>query len=163
YEAGRAQRQFDAVEPENRLVARTLERAWEDTLAAVRKAENDLRTQQARRPVTLTESELAWISSAGADVKAVVWAPTTSIPERNKRIGAVTSEAVLTTHDQKRVADLRTIGQGGAAAELSMPMTQKRQPHPHHQRRHRAAGAAPSRALRRQDNRACPGQTAPPH
>ena len=30
YEADRARRQYDAVEPENRLVARTLERAWED-------------------------------------------------------------------------------------------------------------------------------------
>ena len=29
YEAERARRQFDAVEPENRLVARTLERQWE--------------------------------------------------------------------------------------------------------------------------------------
>ena len=51
YEAERAWRQYDAVEPENRLVARTLERAWEDKLAAVRQAENDLRAQQARRPV----------------------------------------------------------------------------------------------------------------
>jgi hypothetical protein len=35
YEAGRARRQYDACEPENRLVARTLEAAWEDKLAAV--------------------------------------------------------------------------------------------------------------------------------
>jgi hypothetical protein len=66
YEAGRARRQYDAVEPENRLVARTLERAWEDKLAAVRQAENDLRAQQARRPTALTSDELAWISTAGA-------------------------------------------------------------------------------------------------
>jgi hypothetical protein len=33
YEAERARRQFDAVEPENRLVARTLERQWEQALA----------------------------------------------------------------------------------------------------------------------------------
>ena len=35
YEAERAQRQYDAVEPENRLVARSLERAWEEKLRAV--------------------------------------------------------------------------------------------------------------------------------
>jgi hypothetical protein len=35
YEAERARRQYDAVEPENRLVARSLERAWEDKLRAV--------------------------------------------------------------------------------------------------------------------------------
>ena len=30
YEAERARRQYDAVEPENRLVARSLERTWEE-------------------------------------------------------------------------------------------------------------------------------------
>jgi hypothetical protein len=35
YEAERAQRQYDAVEPENRLVARSLEAQWEDKLRAV--------------------------------------------------------------------------------------------------------------------------------
>jgi hypothetical protein len=125
YEAGRASRQFDAVEPENRLVARTLERVWEDRLAAVRQAENDLRAQQTRRPATLTAAELAWISSAGADVKAVFWAPTTTTSERKQLIRAVISEVVLTIHDQQRVADLRIIWQGGAVTELSMAMTKK--------------------------------------
>ena len=41
YEADRARRQFDNVEPENRLVARTLEKNLESKLAAVRAAEND--------------------------------------------------------------------------------------------------------------------------
>ena len=125
YEAGRASRQYDAVEPENRLVARTLERAWEDKLAAVRQAENDLRTQQARRPVSLTSQELAWISTAGADVQAVFHAPTTTITERKQLIRAVITEVVLTIHDKERVADLRIIWQGGAATELTMPMTKK--------------------------------------
>ena len=51
YDADRARRQYDAVEPENRLVARTLERALEDKLAAARQAEHDLIAQQARRPM----------------------------------------------------------------------------------------------------------------
>ena len=46
YEAARARRQYDAVEPENRLVARTLERALEDKLAAQRQAERDLAAQR---------------------------------------------------------------------------------------------------------------------
>jgi hypothetical protein len=37
----------------------------------------------------------------------------------------VISEMVHTIYDQERVADLRVIGQGGAATELSMPMTRK--------------------------------------
>src|SRR5712664_103444 len=54
YEAGRALRQYDNIEPENRLVARTLEAVLEDKLTAVRTAENQLAAQRARRPVTLT-------------------------------------------------------------------------------------------------------------
>jgi DNA invertase Pin-like site-specific DNA recombinase/predicted DNA-binding transcriptional regulator AlpA len=125
YEASRASRQYDAVEPENRLVARTLEHAWEDKLAAVRQAENDLRAQQARRPVSLTSQELTWITTAGADVKAVFSAQTTTIPERKQLIRAVITEIVLNIHDQERVADLRIIWQGGEATELSMQMTKK--------------------------------------
>ena len=123
YEAGRARRQYDQVEPENRLVARTLEHAWEDKLAAVRQADNDLRTQQARRPVTLTSDELAWISTAGADIKAVFWAPATTVPERKQLIRAVICEVMLTIHDKQRVADLRITWQGGAVTDVSMPMT----------------------------------------
>ena len=65
FEAGRALRQYDNVEPENRLVARTLEAVLEDKLTAVRTAENQLAAQQARRPVTLTEQETDWITTAG--------------------------------------------------------------------------------------------------
>jgi DNA invertase Pin-like site-specific DNA recombinase len=42
YDAERARRQFDAVEPENRLVARTIEAAWEQALTVQRRAEADL-------------------------------------------------------------------------------------------------------------------------
>ena len=93
-EAGRARRQYDAVEPENRLVARTLERAWEDRLAAVRPGRERPRAQQARRPVTLTSEELAWITTAGADIRAVFDAPTTTIPERKQLLRAVIAEIV---------------------------------------------------------------------
>jgi DNA invertase Pin-like site-specific DNA recombinase len=122
YEADRSRRQYDAVEPENRLVARSLEREWEDRLAAVRQAENDLRAQQARKPVTLTGDELAWITSAGADIKAVFHAPTTTIPERKQLLRAVISEIVTTVNADTRIADLKIIWQGGAVTELAMPM-----------------------------------------
>ena len=123
YEADRARRQFDNVEPENRLVARTLEKALETKLAAVRAAENDLAAQRARRPVALTDEELAWIATAGADIRAIFEAPTTTVRERKQLIRAVIAEIGITVHRQRRVADLRIIWQGGAVTEVSMPMT----------------------------------------
>jgi len=123
YEADRARRQFDNVEPENRLVARTLEKNLETKLAAVRAAENDLATQRARRPVALTPQELDWIATAGADIRAIFDAPTTTVRERKQLIRAVIAEIGITVHRQRRVADLRIVWQGGAVTEVSMPMT----------------------------------------
>jgi hypothetical protein len=123
YKADRAHRQFDNVEPENRLVARTLEANLEAKLAAVRAAENDLATQRARRPAALTEQELAWIATAGADIRAIFDAPTTTVRERKQLIRAVITEIGLTVHHRRRVADLRIVWQGGTVTEVCMPMT----------------------------------------
>jgi excisionase family DNA binding protein len=122
YEAARSRRQFDAVEPENRLVARTLERALEDRLAALHRAEADLGAQQARRPVSLTEDELAWLNRAGADVRAIFKAPTTTFRERKQLLRAVITEVVVTVHrsGQQARAELRIIWQGGATTELTV-------------------------------------------
>jgi excisionase family DNA binding protein len=123
YEADRARRQYDAVEPENRLVARTLERTLEQKLAAQRQAERDLLTAQARRPVRLTDQELAWLSRAGADVRAVFHAPSTTFRERKQLLRAIVSEVVVTVDAESRTAALRIIWQGGANTELTMPLT----------------------------------------
>jgi hypothetical protein len=122
YEAGRARRQYDQVEPENRLVASTLEQAWEDKLAAVRQAEHNLSAQQARRPVSLTSEELGWITTAGADIAAIFHAPATSHAERKQLLRAVIAEVVVTVNPGTRVADLNIIWQGGATTGLSTPM-----------------------------------------
>ena len=123
YEAGRARRQYDAVEPENRLVARTLERALEDQLAAQRQAERDLIAQQARRPVQLTEAELAWLSRAGADVRAVFNAPGTTFRERKQLLRAILAEVAVTVDTTARTAAVAIVWQGGARTELTMAMT----------------------------------------
>src|SRR5438445_348144 len=60
YEAGRARRQYDACEPENRLVARSLEAAWADKLAAVDRDEAPLATALARQPSPLSAEEMDW-------------------------------------------------------------------------------------------------------
>jgi DNA invertase Pin-like site-specific DNA recombinase len=123
YEAERARRQYDAVEPENRLVARTLERVLEAKLAAQRQAEQDLLTARARRPVRLTDDDLAWLSHAGADIRAVFHAPSTTARERKQVLRAIVSEVVITVDATKRTAALRIIWQGGGCTDLEMTLT----------------------------------------
>ena len=122
FEAERVRRQYDAVEPENRLVARTLERALEAKLSEQRQAERDLLTQQARRPIRLTAAELTWLGRAGADVKAVFEAPTTSFRDRKQLLRTILAEVTVTIDDRKRTAMLKIIWQGGASTDLTMVM-----------------------------------------
>src|SRR5207244_1344116 len=117
YEAGRALRQYDNIEPENRLVARTLEAALEDKLTAVRTAENQLAAQQARRPVTLTQQEPAWITTAGADLRAIFGAPATTNAQRKELLRAVITEVTVTVPDNggddtARTCQVQIIWQG---------------------------------------------------
>ena len=128
FEAGRALRQYDNVEPENRLVARTLEAVLEDKLTAVRTAENQLAAQQARRPVTLTQEETAWITTAGADLRAIFQAPATTNAQRKELIRAVITEVTVTVQDNTdegdtaRTCQVQIIWQGGASTRLQMPV-----------------------------------------
>lgn len=121
--ADRTRRQFEAVEPENRLVARTVESAWEQRLTDQRRAETDLASQQARRPATLTPDDLAWLGRAGADLRTVYDAASTTIRERKQLLRAVIDEVVVTIHTDRREADLQIIWQGGATTEITMPLT----------------------------------------
>lgn len=122
YAAERARRQLDAVEPENRLVARTLERSLEQALASERQAEADLAAQRLRQPSRLTEQEKAWLSHAGADVRAIVEAPTTSWRERKQLLRAIVAEVVVTVKSTDRRADVTIVWEGGATTRFVLEL-----------------------------------------
>ena len=58
YEVERARRQYDQVEPENRLVARTLERQWEEALANQVRVQDDYDRFLEEQPLPLTPAGL---------------------------------------------------------------------------------------------------------
>ena len=122
YEAARARRQFDAVEPENRLVARTLERSLEQTLVVERQAEADLAAQRLRRPTRLSDEEAAFLARAGADVRAIFAAPTTSFRERKQLVRAVIGEVVVAVRGADRQADVDVIFEGGAKTSFVLEL-----------------------------------------
>jgi hypothetical protein len=122
YQAGRARRQYDACEPENRLVARSLEAAWEDRLAAVTRAEAALATEQARQPSPLSAEETGWLSRAGADIRAIFEAPATTPRERKQLIRALLTEVTLTVDRQARTAALTLSWEGGAITQRTVAL-----------------------------------------
>jgi len=84
YEASRAQRQYDAVEPENRLVARTLEKRWNEKLQQL--AELEIAYEQARKVerLELSPEQRQQILRLASDLPALWHSPTTTVAERKE-------------------------------------------------------------------------------
>ena len=125
FEAGRAMRKHDEVEPGNRLVARTLEARLEERLAAAGRAEADLAAARARHPVRLTSQELAWLKRAGADLRAVFDAPATTNSQRKQLIRAVISEITLTIDRQAGTCHALITWQGTATSAVAFPLPKR--------------------------------------
>ena len=118
YEAERARRQFDACEPENRLVARTLEGNWETALREIERAETELAAQRARRTSPLSTEELERLQRAGADLRAIFDAPTTSQRDRKLLLRTLISEICVTVERETRRIDVQITWEGGAKTSL---------------------------------------------
>jgi hypothetical protein len=76
YETERARRQYDAVEPENRLVARTLEPQWEQALAGHTRLEAEHERFRREQPQALRPAEIAAIQRLAKDVPTLWHAAT---------------------------------------------------------------------------------------
>jgi hypothetical protein len=84
YEAQRAARQCDAVDPENRLVARTLERRWHETLQPVEALEQAYAEAQRRQRLAVSPQARQPILRRAADLPAVWQAPPTTQTDRKE-------------------------------------------------------------------------------
>ena len=82
YEADRAARQYHAVEPDNRLVTRELERRWEQRAASVRDLEEQYDRFQLEHPAELTAADRDMILSLASDIPSLWRAPTTTPSDR---------------------------------------------------------------------------------
>jgi len=94
YEAARARRQYDAVDPDNRLVAGELERRWNAALAAVATLEEELESLVRQRPVALSAAERLHLLQLGTDLEAAWHHPAATAVTRKRIIRVVLHEVV---------------------------------------------------------------------
>ena len=85
YEAAHAQRQYDAVDPTNRLVAGELERRWNKALQAVHRIEGEIAAIVAAQPPPLGERERQQLMQLGADLE-LAWSHPGATAATRKRI-----------------------------------------------------------------------------
>lgn len=99
YETERARRQYDAVEPENRLVARQLERNWEEKLRREEEVEQEYGRWLKEQSLAITEADRAEILALAEDLPQLWHAPTTTASDRKQIVRFIIRDVIL---DQKR-------------------------------------------------------------
>jgi DNA invertase Pin-like site-specific DNA recombinase len=117
YEAERARRQYDAVEPENRLVARSLERAWEEKLCAVEAIEQVYERWRREEPRVLSEADHAVLQGLGENLPRVWQAGTTTAADRKRLLRFVIKEVALDQKRERGQVWLKILWQTGATSE----------------------------------------------
>lgn len=128
YQATKAERRYLAVDPDNRLVARGLERDWEAKLAALAAAEAELASRERRRPRTLTAAERAAIGALGGDMARVWSAPTTTDRDRKELLRTLLEEVIVNVDRDAAQAHLTMRWRGGAISQLDVALPRSHPP-----------------------------------
>jgi hypothetical protein len=124
FAADRARRQYQLAEPENRLVARQLEKDWEAALAERQRLGEEYDRFTATRPRTLTAAEREQIRALAADLPAVWNAPTTTDTDRKQLIRHLIEQVRITVLGTSEKVDVEVIWAGGhrTAAQITRPV-----------------------------------------
>jgi len=91
-----AQRQYDAVDPENRLVARELEKRWNQALEALGNLEREYAVAKMSTLAPLTPEEQEAVRQLTVNVPAIWDAETTTMADRKRLLRTVVQEITLT-------------------------------------------------------------------
>ena len=113
-----ARRRYLAVDPDNRLVADTLEADWNDALRALRAAQDDYERGSAAA-ATLTEEHKTRIRALAADFPALWSDPATPARERKRMTRLLIEDVTLVKTDR---IQLHVRFRGGQTTSLTVPI-----------------------------------------
>lgn len=116
YEVTRARRQYDAVDPENRLVAAELERRWNQTLAAETQLAAEFATLQEAHEHPLTDTQKHDLLRFARDLPRL-WDDPRSLPEHKKRLLRIALKEIVATSEGETIR-LVLHWQGGDHTQL---------------------------------------------
>src|SRR3954454_12274223 len=124
YEAERARRQYDAAEPENRLVVRELERRWEEALKEQRRLEEEYARFSRDQARGLSADEREQIRALAHDLPALWQASATTPADRQRIVRLVVDEVVVTVRGESEWVDVIIHWAGGFTSghELERPV-----------------------------------------
>src|SRR6266702_4530644 len=122
YEAAHARRQYDAVDPANRLVAGELERRWNGALQAVHRIEGEIAAIVARKPALLGERERQQLMQLGADLDLAWSHPAATAVTRKRILRTALNEIVVRKEKEGAVIDMVLHWQSGDHTALHLKL-----------------------------------------
>jgi DNA invertase Pin-like site-specific DNA recombinase len=120
YEAEQARNRYMRVDPNNRLVADTLEGLWNDKLRQLEQARQEYEKQRQNAELTISQQQKTQILALAEDFPRLWKDPATSDRDR-KRMARLILEDVTLNRDQTLIS-VQVRFKGGATKSLSLPM-----------------------------------------
>jgi len=119
YEVRLAERRYKAVDPDNRVVARTLEREWNERLREAEEVEQEYERVRQRQKLQLSEEDRARILKLARNLPAVWNAETTTHAERKNLLRMLVRAVTLTPVEvPKRQTRVQVLWHTGAVSEV---------------------------------------------
>jgi DNA invertase Pin-like site-specific DNA recombinase len=117
YEVRQAERCYRAVDPENRLVARTLEQKWEQALQQQRRLEEEHDRFQQQMPSILSAAERERIQTLASDMPALWHASTTTAQDRKAIVRCLIDRVVISVQGDTEYVDVTIHWAGGFVSQ----------------------------------------------
>ena len=114
YDASLAERRYAACDPDNRLIAAQLEKAWEATLQRVQACEARLDAMRSAEPPT----DVPDLAGLAGDLRAAWNAPGVSMRTRQRLVRALIADIIVDVDDEAREIELTIHWRGGQHSRL---------------------------------------------
>jgi DNA invertase Pin-like site-specific DNA recombinase len=124
YDVELAQRRYQAVDPENRLVAAALERRWEELLAEERQLQEEYDRFTGETPLQVSAMERDRITGLAADIPALWNSPLTSNADRKQIVRCLVERVVVHVRCDSELVDVTLHWAGGyhSQHEIARPV-----------------------------------------
>jgi len=127
YEARRAEKRYKAVDPDNRVVARTLEREWESKLRELEEVERQYAEARRTKRVELSAEDRARVRELARDLPAVWRSPVTPPADRKAMMRLVIEAISLSPIEvPRRATRIKVAWQSGTVTEIEVPRPHRR-------------------------------------
>lgn len=117
YEVGLARRRYEAVDPDHRLVAASLERDWKEKLEESERLRKQYDERAGRPPIRITAADRRRLHELARDVPRLWHAKSTKSSDRKKIVRILVRDVWLMHEDEPGRTRIRIHWQTGAVTE----------------------------------------------